>query len=106
MANQSTLMERVKDLTEPATLSEMGQPPTRLHTGHLGLLLAAGRLNGLVGKGADRHIVVGKPEKHVTESEEEEDDGAGNITKIVRILETFKVTIKMLLPTGRIQRLN
>ena len=106
MAQTSPLFTRLRDLTLPATLGRMGQPPTRLHFGHLGLLLAAGRLNGLVGKGADRHIVVGKPEKHIIRSSETEEDAKGNTIQIDKRLETFKVTIKMLLPSGVVKRLN
>lgn len=105
MAERSPLWNRVRDLVEPVTLGAVGQPPTRLHVGHLGLLLAAGKLNGLVGKEGDRHIVVGKPEKQIVESTQTEDDGKGNTLKVEKRLETFKVTIKMLLPTGEIRRL-
>jgi len=47
-----------------------GQPPLPLHTGHLGLLLASGCLDGVVGEGEDKHIVRGKVEK-VTYNEQE-----------------------------------
>ena len=106
MAARSPLLGRIQDLVEPPTLGAVGQPPTRLHVGHLGLLLSAGKLNGPVGEGADRHIVVGKPEKQIVESTEMEEDAKGNPVKVEKRLETFKVTIKMLLPTGEIRRLN
>lgn len=106
LARTSPLEGRVRDLTLPAALGEVGRPPTRLHVGHLGLLLSAGRLNGRVGNGADRHIVVGKPEKQIVETTEMEEDQEGQPVKVERRLETFKVTIKMLLPSGEIRRLN
>jgi hypothetical protein len=106
MAERSPLWGRVRDLTEPAVLGAVDQPPTRLHVGHLGLLLSAGRLNGLVGKGPERHIVVGQPVKKVVESEETEYDDKGQATAhIERRLETFQVVIKMLTPSGEIRRL-
>jgi 16S rRNA G966 N2-methylase RsmD len=106
LARTSPLLGRIRDLTEPSTLGNVARPPTRLHVGHLGLLLAAGRLNGLVGTGDARHIVVGKPVKAIVETTEKEEDAEGNPIKVEKRLETFKVTIKMLLPNGEIRRLN
>ncbi len=105
MAMRSPLWARLQDLIEPPSLGTMGRPPAPLHVGHLGLLLSAGCLNGQVGEGADRHIVVGKPVKHIVESTEiEEDDGGGEL-EVKHRLETFRVTIKMLLPTGELRKL-
>ncbi|MBI5446326.1 MAG: hypothetical protein HY900_34570, partial [Deltaproteobacteria bacterium] len=105
LAKRSPLLARVHDLTEPTTLGAVGQPPIRLHVGHLGLLLAAGRLNGRVGEGDARHLVVGKPEKHIVKSHETEEDKDGGTVDVEKRLETFRVVIKMLLPTGEIRRL-
>jgi hypothetical protein len=105
LSRTSPLWGRVNDLTIPASTSLQGQPPTRLHVGHLGLLLAAGRLNGVVGQGKDRHLVVGKPEKHIVESTETEVGENGTTVKVDRRLETFRVTIKMLLSSGEVRRL-
>jgi len=105
LAQSSPILTRVRDLIEPASLNAVGQPPTRLHVGHLGLLLAAGRLNGAVGEGAARHIVVGKPEKHIVKSRETEEDKDGATVEVEKRLETFRVVIKMLLPSGEIRRL-
>jgi len=105
LAGTSPLWGRVSDLTKPASTALKGQPPTRLHVGHLGLLLAAGRLNGVVGQGQDRHLVVGKPEKHIVESTEMEVGDDGSTVKVEKRLETFRVTIKTLLPSGEVRRL-
>ena len=101
----SPLIPRLQDLTEPRAVAEVTQPPTRLHIGHLGLLLAAGRLNGLVGEGPNRHLVAGRPVKHVVESTEVETDAEGNEQEVQKRLETFRVTIKILLPTGEMKKL-
>jgi hypothetical protein len=48
----------------------MERPPLPLHSGHIGLLLSCGILNGLVGEGEDGHICCGKVEKIQVEFEE------------------------------------
>ncbi len=106
LAATSPLLDRLREAMEPPTFERMGQPPTRLHTGHLGLLLSAGRLNGLVGKGEDRHIVVGKPGKAVIERNEAEEDAEGRTVQVHRRLEIPTVTIKILRPTGEIRTLS
>lgn len=105
MAERSPLWARVCDLVEPPAASTVGRPPAPLHVGHLGLLLSAGCLNGQVGEGPDRHLVVGKPVKHIVTSTEIEDDGKGEEVEVTRKLQTFRVTIKMLLPTGELRQL-
>jgi hypothetical protein len=75
----------------------MGRPPLPLHKGHLGLLLANGCLDGVVGEGKDRHIVRGKVEKVVSKYEEYEGD-----TKIERDVESYRVSIKILKKDGEI----
>jgi len=101
----SPLVPRLQDLLEPRALAEVTQPPTRLHVGHLGLLLAAGRLNGVVGEGKNRHLVAGRPVKHIVETTEVESDAEGNEQEVQKRLETFRVTIKVLLPTGEMKKL-
>ncbi len=105
LAKASPIWTRVQDLVEPPALGDVGRPPAPLHEGHMGLLLAAGCLNGQVGTGAERHIVVGKPVKHIIESSEVEEDEEGNSVEVTHRLETFRVTIKMLMPTGELRRL-
>ncbi len=67
----------------------VGRPPLPLHTGHLGLLLASGCLDGMVGEGEDRHIVRGKVEK-VTHTEQEYQ---GDVM-VEREVERYRVSIK------------
>jgi tRNA1(Val) A37 N6-methylase TrmN6 len=78
----------------------VGRPPLPLHTGHLGLLLASGCLDGMVGEGEDRHIVRGKVEK-VSHTEQEYE---GDVL-IQREVERYKVSIKVLTPDGEIRNL-
>ncbi len=105
LVKDSPLIPRLQDLLEPRSVSEVTQPPTRLHVGHLGLLLAAGRLNGIVGEGRERHLVAGKPVKHIVETSEVETDDEGNEQQIEKRLETFRVTIKLMLPNGELKKL-
>jgi len=78
----------------------VGRPPLPLHTGHLGLLLASGCLDGMVGEGEDRHIVRGKVEK-VTHTEQEYQ---GDVL-IERDVEKYRVSIKVLTQDGEIRNL-
>jgi len=105
LVERSPLWERLKTIVEPPELGALPQPPTPLHVGHLGLLLAAGRLNGVVGTGPDRHIVAGKPEKHIVETADEEEDASGNRYSVHKRLESFRVAIKLLRPTGEVVKL-
>lgn len=105
LVKDSPLIPRLQDLLEPRSVSEVTQPPTRLHVGHLGLLLAAGRLNGVVGEGRERHLVAGKPVKHIVETTEVETDDEGNEHEVQKRLETFRVTIKLLCPNGELKKL-
>lgn len=78
----------------------VGRPPLPLHTGHLGLLLASGCLDGMVGEDEDRHIVRGKVEK-VSHTEQEYE---GDVL-IQREVERYRVSIKVLTPDGEIRNL-
>ncbi len=53
---------------------QVPRPPLPLHSGHLGLLLAAGKLDGIIGQGVDRHVVKGKVTKVVSKVEEYKGD--------------------------------
>ena len=74
-----------------------GRPPLPLHSGHLGLLLASGYLDGVVGEREDRHVVRGKVEK-ITHREEEYDGD----TLIERETESYRVSVKLLKRDGEI----
>lgn len=78
----------------------VGRPPLPLHTGHLGLLLASGCLDGMVGKGEDKHIVRGKVEKITHTQQEYEGD-----VLIEREVERYRVSIKVLTQDGDIRNL-
>lgn len=75
----------------------IGRPPLPLHSGHLGLLLASGYLDGVVGEGDERHIVCGKVEKVSTTYDEWQGD-----TRIEREVERYQVSIKLLKRNGEI----
>lgn len=94
--NGSSLWEKFREL---ARIEErkMERPPLPLHTGHLGLLLANGCLDGIVGEGEDKHIVKGKVEKVVNKYVEYK----GDILE-ERELEQYKVSIKVLKQDGEI----
>ena len=70
------------------------------HSGHLGLLLAAGKLDGIVGEGPDRHVVKGKVKKVVSKVEEYK----GDVLEL-RELDRYVVSIKILNRNGEIREL-
>jgi len=73
----------------------LNRPPLPLHAGHLGLLLASGCLDGLVGQEDDQHVVRGKVIKTIDSYEEMK----GDVTEIHEV-ESYQVTIKILTRTG------
>jgi hypothetical protein len=75
----------------------LARPPLPLHAGHLGLLLASGHLDGVVGDGEDRHVVRGKVEKLTQTFEEYEGDAV-----VERQVERYQVSIKLLTQEGDI----
>jgi hypothetical protein len=79
---------------------KMERPPLPLHTGHLGLLLASGLLDGVIGNDEDKHVVRGKVEKVTTTFEQVKDDCLEQ-----RELESFRVSIKILKKNGEIMSL-
>jgi len=96
---KSTLWKKLHEYGENA-VNGVGRPPLPLHTGHLGLLLASGSLDGVVGEGPDRHIVRGKAEK-VTHTEQEYQ---GDVL-VERQIETYRVCVKVLKRNGEIETL-
>jgi len=99
----SPLAERIARLVqiEAAPGHAVIRSPLPLRRGHVGLMLAAGRLRGLIGKGASRHLVVGKPVRTKERVEEVDEDG----NQTVREKHSFKVVIKVLTPLGEIRLL-
>ncbi len=77
--------------------AKLKRPPLPLHSGHLGLLLASGCLDGLVGEGDERHIVRGKVAKVIHTYQEVKD----KVTEEHQV-ESYQVTIKILTREGDI----
>jgi tRNA1(Val) A37 N6-methylase TrmN6 len=96
---QSHLWKRFAAL---ATRSEIRipRPPLPLHSGHLGLLLAAGKLDGIVGSGEDLHLVKGSVRKITTVIQEVK----GEVLE-ERELDRYVVSIKILNRYGEIREL-
>ena len=78
----------------------IGRPITPLHGGHVGLLCTAGLLNGVFGRGEERHIARWRSVKHVTEFQEEDGD-----TKIIRRREKWSNELRLLYITGKVMKL-
>jgi tRNA1(Val) A37 N6-methylase TrmN6 len=96
---QSPLWRKLHAMTTRNDL-QVPRPPLPLLSGHLGLLLAAGKLDGVVGKGADCHVVKGKVTKVVSKVEEYKGDVLEQ-----RELDRYVVSIKILDPNGEIREL-
>ncbi len=96
---KSPLWRRLHAMTMRNDL-QVPRPPLPLHSGHLGLLLAAGKLDGVVGKGPDRHVVKGKVTKVVSKVEEYKGDVLEQ-----RELDRYVVSIKVLDGNGEIREL-
>jgi hypothetical protein len=95
----SVILKKLKENSDMVN-DNIGRPPLPLHKGHLGLLLASGYLDGVVGEGEDRHIVRGKVEKVISKYEEYEGD-----TLIERDVESYRVSIKLLKKNGDVMTL-
>jgi tRNA1(Val) A37 N6-methylase TrmN6 len=96
---QSPLWRRFHVMTTQSEL-KMPRPPLPLHSGHLGLLLAAGKLDGIIGDGTDLHVVKGKVSKVVSKVEEYK----GEVLE-QRELDRYVVSIKILDRDGQIREL-
>jgi hypothetical protein len=96
---QSPLWRRLHAMTTRSEL-KLPRPPLPLHSGHLGLLLAAGKLDGVVGEGSDRHVVKGKVTKVVSKVDEYKGDVMEQ-----RELDRYVVSIKILNCNGEIREL-
>jgi len=96
---QSLLWKRFAALTTRSEI-RIPRPPLPLHSGHLGLLLAAGKLNGIVGTGEDMHLVKGNVRKVTTVLQEFKGDVLEE-----RELDRYVVSIKILNRHGDIREL-
>lgn len=77
-----------------------GRPITPLHGGHVGLLCTAGLLNGVFGRGDERHIARWRSVKHVTTFVEEEGD-----TQVVHHRERWTNELRLVYADGRTLKL-
>jgi hypothetical protein len=96
---QSALWKRFAALTTRSELL-MPRPPLPLHSGHLGLLVAAGKLDGIMGTGEDSHLVKGSVRKITTVLQEIK----GEVLE-ERELDRYVVSIKILNQHGEIREL-
>jgi tRNA1(Val) A37 N6-methylase TrmN6 len=96
---QSPLWKRFTALTTRSEI-RMPRPPLPLHSGHLGLLLAAGKLDGIVGTGENRHLVKGSVRKITTVLQEIKEEVLEE-----RELDRYVVSIKVLDQHGDIREL-
>jgi Uncharacterised methyltransferase family (DUF6094) len=79
--------------------SIIGRPLTPLHGGHVSLLATAGMLNGVFGRGEDRHIAHWRSVKFVDHWEESEPNG----TVIKHDRERFSHELSLVFVDGRTQ---
>lgn len=99
MSAQSAAWQRLFD--EVSTVDRHvaeKQPPIPLHSGHIGLLLASGELNGAFGKGDSRHVIKGTVVQRMRETSET--DESGNTTE--REIEQQMVSIKAINAEGEL----
>jgi len=96
ISKESSLWKKIHELLI-ARQSILQRPILPLHTGHLGLLLANGCLDGVVGEGNDKHIVKGRVEKEIVRHTEYKGDSIEE-----KETDTYKVTIKILKQDGEI----
>jgi hypothetical protein len=81
-----------------APASELsGQPLTPLHRGHVGLCAVSGLLNGIFGRGKERHLAHWDAVKVSDRTEEEGDDGS----TVIREKERFSQRLTLLFADGR-----
>jgi hypothetical protein len=74
------------------------RPPLPLHKGHLGLLLAAGECDGILGEGGDRHLVRGIVRKREIVLTDQD-----NAQQTTRTRDVFRVVVKLLFPDGTLR---
>ena len=102
---QGIVNSRIESLNELKDLSckpvqKIKSPPLDLHSGHIGLLLANGCLDGVVGTGINKHIVRGKVEKYTVSVEE-----CKNKVVETREMEKYRISIKLLTQDGEIREI-
>jgi predicted RNA methylase len=75
-----------------------GRPITPLHGGHVALLCAAGLLNGVFGKGKQRHIARWRAVKHTKKTVEQDEK-----TTIIHHKERLSSELQLIFADGRTQ---
>ncbi len=73
-----------------------GHPITPLHGGHVGLLCTAGLLNGVFGRGEERHVARWRSVKHITTFVEHDGD-----TEIIHHRERWANELRLVYADGR-----
>lgn len=99
--SSSPVWVRVRRLVGERDAVCQARPPVPLHLGHIGLLLASGALDGVVGEGDEAHLVRGRVVREVVTEEEEAEDGS--VVKTER--HVYRVAVNVLLPDGRLLEL-
>lgn len=89
-----------KERTKPRDVSLNGQPIINIAQGQLALLLAAGMVNGIIGKNETLHALQGLEIVTQTHEKEETESGIEYITRTKR-----SVSIKVVTPVGHIIKL-
>jgi SAM-dependent methyltransferase len=85
-----------------AQVQIVGRPLTPLHEGHAGILSCSGILDGIFGKGTDRHVACWQARKVVDHFEEEDEKGV--IT--IRDRERFTQALTLIYADGRTKELS
>lgn len=91
---------RLNEVSQESAL--MGRPPLPFHSGHLGLLMCSGFLDGVIGEGDEKHLIKGKVTK-VYNTRKDYDD-KGDLVEMTS--ESYSVNLKMLLPNGDLKILS
>jgi hypothetical protein len=84
----------------PAKDVATGRPITPLHGGHVGLLCTAGLLNGVFGRGDERHVARWRSVKHVTTFVEQDGD-----IEIIHHRERWANELRLVYADGRTLKL-
>ena len=74
-----------------------GRPLTPLHEGHAGILSCAGLLDGVFGRGEDRHVACWQARKVIDRFEETEENGV----TVIRERERFTQGLTLIFSDGR-----
>jgi len=93
----SAAWRKVESCLMPREEVPIERPITPMHAGHVGLLSAAGMLNGVIGNGSERHIARWQTRKYVTTFSETDE----KYTEIHR-QERFSNEVSLVYEDGRV----